>query len=91
MRKSIYAIYDEKVKGVPGEIFTDFNDGTIIRGLQEKQKTNPISKEVAADLVLLNLGYFDFQKDIIDTEIASGTSVVGKLSDLLVFEDSCSS
>lgn len=85
MKKCIYAIYDEAVKGIPGDLFTDFNDETIKRGLQQQQETKPISRDMASDLVLLRLGSIDLQSDITDIKIDNECKVVAKFTDFLTF------
>lgn len=88
MIKSIYAIYDEEVKGVPNDIFTDWNDGTVIRGLNEQTKKQPISKSIADKLILVCLGQFNYQNDLTNTVIDANNRVVGRFSDFLSFSDS---
>lgn len=83
MKKKIYAIYDEKASGIPGQIWIDFNDSVVTRALAEQHKEKPISKELANDLVLLCLGEIDIQSDITNTGIEANTRVVGKYSDFL--------
>lgn len=90
MIKNVYAVYDTKVEGIPGDIFCDFNHGSVIRNFQEQQKNKPISKDVANDLVLICLGTIDFQSAYDKVEINTknpSVGSVGKLSDFLSFTE----